>query len=120
MISDEFVFDPCGYSLNAINNIDGSYATVHVTPEQHCSFVSFETDIDCNDAHRTALIQSIIQIFRPGRFSVVITSNEHISPLELNLKGYSCKFKTKFEFNEGFRVAMQNFSAQRKISRTPI
>jgi len=118
-ITDEFVFDPCGYSLNAINNIDGSYATVHVTPEPHCSFVSFETDIECNDAHRTALIQSIIQIFCPGRFSVVITSNEQTSPLELNFKGYSSKFKTKFEFNEGFRVAMQNFSAQKRVNRIP-
>jgi S-adenosylmethionine decarboxylase len=109
MTTDEVVFEPCGYSLNAINPIDGSYATVHVTPEPHCSFVSFETDVECSNVQRNILIQSVVETFRPGRFSVVITSDHPLPPLEAHHRGYSCKFKTQYEFEEGFYVLMQNY-----------
>jgi len=109
MQTDEFVFDPCGYSLNAISDFDGSYATIHVTPESHCSFVSFETDMDFSNAQRTQLIQSVIEIFRPGRFSVVISSDHPLPPLRASHPGYACKFKTQYEFEEGFYVTTQNY-----------
>jgi len=118
MTTDEFVFDPCGYSLNAISSIDGSYATVHVTPEPHCSFVSFETDIDCSNVQRDYLIQAVVETFSPGRFSLLITSDHPLPPLEANHRGFTCKFKTQYEFQEGFHVTMQNYVAsQNRIKR---
>jgi len=118
MTTDEVVFDPCGYSLNAISDYDGSYATVHVTPESHCSFVSFETDMDCSNAQRNILIQSVIKTFRPGRFSVVITSDHPLPPLNPSHSGYVCKFKTQYEFEEGFHVSIHNYvSNNQRIKR---
>jgi len=115
MTTDEFVFEPCGYSLNAISDRDGSYATVHVTPEPHCSFVSFETDMDCNKAQTNALIKSVTEIFRPGRFSVLITSHHPLPPLNASHLGYVSKFKTQYEFQEGFHVSIHNYVLNHQI-----
>lgn len=61
---DEHLFDPCGYSCNAMK--DGVYFTIHVTPEPHCSFVSFETNLHLESYSDLAL--KILEIFKPGKF----------------------------------------------------
>lgn len=109
MTMDEIMFDPCGYSVNGINPKDGSYFTVHVTPESHCSFVSFETNMNLEVAARFGLIKKVVEMFRPGRFSVVITADHKTHSKQSALNGYTCKFKTQYEFEEGFRVAMFNY-----------
>ena len=60
---DEHMFTPCGYSCNALR--DDRYWTIHVTPEPHCSYVSFETN--AVPADWPALVQRVCAVFRPGR-----------------------------------------------------
>jgi len=74
LIIDDWVFDPCGYSLNAID--DDSYYTIHVTPQSEFSFASFETNVSWK--YYPELIKRVVEIFRPGRFSVSVAANNAV------------------------------------------
>eukprot|EP01147_Barroeca_monosierra_P004930 gene4930-6914_t len=69
----EFLFDPCGYSCNAV--INEFYFTIHITPQERFSYVSFETDYMMEDY--TSLITKVLKVFRPGRFSLNLFANKH-------------------------------------------
>jgi len=89
MLTDEVLFDPCGYSLNAINTLEEesyfaddsfgleipNYATIHITPEPHCSFVSFETNLRDREISpsegpeaRAKIVEKVVSLYKPGRF----------------------------------------------------
>uniref|UniRef100_A0A8D1A3D0 adenosylmethionine decarboxylase n=1 Tax=Sus scrofa TaxID=9823 RepID=A0A8D1A3D0_PIG len=42
-VIDATLFNPCGYSMNGMKS-DGTYCTIHITPEPEFSYVSFETN----------------------------------------------------------------------------
>ena len=80
---DEFMFEPCGYSCNGVT--PNGYFTVHVTPEAHCSYASFETNISPEmnaPSPKTfaAIISSIVQLFQPGRFTVTLFTEKDLGP----------------------------------------
>lgn len=79
----EHVFDPAGYSLNAVKGEE--YYTFHVTPEETSSYVSFETNYDFR-GHLDGLVGSIVELFGPRAFDVV-TFLPDAEP-ELNVPGY--------------------------------
>lgn len=88
---DAYMFSPCGFSANGVvpapvlgnPPVDGSdnassqsnhYFTVHVTPEPHCSYASFETNVPGGQKGRQTadIIKHVVDIFQPGRFSVTL------------------------------------------------
>lgn len=81
---DAYLFSPCGFSANGVvpappsgdNEKPGAthYFTVHVTPEPGFSFASFETNVPGGQKGRTTaeIIEHVVNIFRPGRFSVTL------------------------------------------------
>lgn len=73
-ILDGYLFDPCGYSVNAILP-DGHYFTIHITPEDSCSYVSFETNAPVSNY--PDLIKRLVAIFKPGQFIFTLFANEH-------------------------------------------
>jgi len=73
MLIDDFLFDPCGYSMNGINK-KGEYMTIHITPEEKFSYVSFESNVALNNY--TRLINQVIKTFKPGTFIVTIFANK--------------------------------------------
>lgn len=92
---DDCLFDPCGYSMNAIsdqvnshyrisailnsfvshsqcktNNNEGvgEYATIHITPEPEFSYVSFETNIATENY--MDLVIKVVDTFKPNKLIV--------------------------------------------------
>ncbi len=65
---DDHLFDPIGYSLNAIRGRE--YYTIHVTPQEGCSYASFETNHVFNgDLQQT--IERVLRVFRPQSAALV-------------------------------------------------
>jgi len=100
-IIDDFVFDPFGYSLNAING--SNYFTIHVTPQEEASYASFETNIKLWDEHKnfgTLLLQS----FSPGSFDMV-SFNDYLPekpfkntiPIKIVKEKLSCGYNVQFK-----------------------
>ncbi|PFH55685.1 hypothetical protein XA68_17824 [Ophiocordyceps unilateralis] len=81
---DAYLFSPCGFSANGVVPVPSTvpgvphgsthYFNVHVTPEPGFSFASFETDVPGGQNGRTTaeIIEHVVGIFRPGRFSVTL------------------------------------------------
>jgi S-adenosylmethionine decarboxylase len=69
---DSFLFEPCGYSCNGF--LGDAFFTIHITPEAHCSFVSFETNVKL--ANYDELTARVLQTFNPGRFTISLFVDE--------------------------------------------
>ncbi|KJZ73922.1 hypothetical protein HIM_06590 [Hirsutella minnesotensis 3608] len=81
---DAYLFSPCGFSANGVIPAPAPangqkpaathYFTVHVTPEPGFSFASFETNVPGSQNGKTTaeIIEHVVSIFKPGRFSVTL------------------------------------------------
>jgi S-adenosylmethionine decarboxylase len=69
---DDFAFEPCGYSMNAI--LHGNYSTIHVTPEQVCSYASFETNAPLQSY--TSTVRNTLNVFKPRRFVMTMFADD--------------------------------------------
>jgi S-adenosylmethionine decarboxylase len=108
-VIDAFQFEPCGYSMNGL--LDQFYSTIHITPEAHCSFVSYETN--CNDKRSlNDLVSHVSDVFKPGRMTVTVMSrNTSPSVIELNNDGLTMKQKCTYEFQGGYMLQFLYFEA---------
>lgn len=73
IVLDDHVFEPCGYSVNGMR--DGTYLTMHFTPEPSHSFVSFETN--CPVTQSPAVLVWLGSVLRPGRMATAVCSDCH-------------------------------------------
>jgi len=76
---DDYCFAPCGYSCNA--HAGNAYFTVHVTPQEECSYASFETNFGTSfnqlPAEETGsamnkLVDRVLQAFQPARMTMTL------------------------------------------------
>jgi len=68
---DPCAFQPCGYSMNAING--NFYSTMHITPEKGSSYASFETNLKASDY--STIVNNVVKTFRPKRFVMTIMAD---------------------------------------------
>lgn len=107
-------FAPCGYSVNAIR--DYEYQTMHITPEDHCSFASYETNSKMENLEDRMKV--VLGVFRPQRFTIVVILDPQSAVAEAfrvgrpigvepeSLQGYTLINRTTNEFAPGY-VAMK-------------
>ncbi len=95
---DDFVFDPMGYSLNSIN--DNRYFTIHITPENNGSYISFETNA-FDSQTQVEWTKKVIQVFQPMSFDLVLFNNEKIQQPDFSdyilKRQFAEKLKTNYE-----------------------
>ncbi len=112
MLKDSYQFKPYGYSLNKI--ADDTYMTIHVTPEPGGSYASFETNVHETDYSGT--IGCVIAVFRPNRFSLVMTGSQNENQpeqerrLPRNMDDYHVTESSFYEFDSGYAVSFRNYT----------
>jgi len=72
-VINEHLFEPCGYSMNGIFK-NGSYMTIHITPEQEFSYVSFETNYP-QSSYKDIIVR-VLETFQPGKFVLTFMANK--------------------------------------------
>ncbi|KAH0512696.1 S-adenosylmethionine decarboxylase proenzyme 1 [Microtus ochrogaster] len=72
-VIDATLFNPCGYSMNGMTS-DGTYWTIHITPEPEFSYVSFETNL--SQTSYDDLIRKVVEVFKPGKFVTTLFVNQ--------------------------------------------
>ncbi|CAI9118647.1 OLC1v1020243C1 [Oldenlandia corymbosa var. corymbosa] len=120
----DFAFDPCGYSMNGIDN--DRYSTIHVTPEDGFSYASFEfVGSVYDDQNEVAeVLKKVVQVFRPGMMLVSTTvsgsggrhHHEVWSRIAKAVEpvGMKCRSCTLDEFPAAGTVVFQTFTPRRK------
>lgn len=73
-VVDDFLFEPCGYSMNALVPESDVYFTMHITPEAAFSYASLETNIDLSEHYD--ILMKTLEIFMPGKFLITLFQNE--------------------------------------------
>ncbi|XP_074640942.1 S-adenosylmethionine decarboxylase proenzyme-like [Tubulanus polymorphus] len=71
-IIDDFQFDPCGYSMNGLLP-ETKYFTIHITPEEGFSYVSFESNVEQKCYQQ--LLNMLIDTFKPGKVLATLFAN---------------------------------------------
>lgn len=102
---DDHLFQPCGYSLNALKG--PHYYTVHVTPEEVGSYVSFETNMDINETVKHQL-SHILEIFRPESFDVIWFRPDDCVP-DLSVSPYVSRNLYQQQLTSGYTVTYSSY-----------
>ncbi|CAG8481317.1 9980_t:CDS:2 [Diversispora eburnea] len=116
---DSYLFEPCGYSSNGL--LKDNYFNIHVTPEVDCSYASFETNIFENHEKIPNLINQVINIFEPRKFTVTVfntntpnTDKKLLISSISNFWGYVRKDKILYEF-DGYDLIFGHFEREKNV-----
>ncbi|KAK3031788.1 hypothetical protein RJ639_036940, partial [Escallonia herrerae] len=108
----DFEFDPCGYSMNAVEG--AAISTIHVTPEDGFSYASFEAvGYDLKAVDLDQLVGRVLMCFEPREFSVAVHADVGFDLLEqtctLDLDGYRLGEVSHEELGMDGSVVYQKF-----------
>ncbi len=103
-ILDDFVFDPFGYSVNAIKG--KSYLTIHVTPQANSSYVSVESNINLRE-----LTATFLSILSPKSFDLLSFNDFDFINLtdEFIPNNYVSKSRVTEHLSNNYSVCFANY-----------
>jgi S-adenosylmethionine decarboxylase len=110
---DDYIFSPYGYSLNAIN--EDRYITIHITPQEDNSYVSFETNIDLNNLSFN-LLDTIVKTFNPKTFDHIGFNFSNVS----FSKEYFTLKKSEINLTCGYTMSFNHYSKSNDILSSPV
>jgi S-adenosylmethionine decarboxylase len=111
---DDHLFEPGGYSLNAIR--DNLYWALHVTPERNGSYVSFETNYRFEEGfERTA--RRLLELFDPRSFDLLVFDQG--TGLRLEPEHYRLRSHVARELGCGYQVRFMSFFKPQSSVRRP-
>ncbi|KAL5725602.1 adenosylmethionine decarboxylase [Ranunculus cassubicifolius] len=108
---NDFEFDPCGYSMNAIEG--SAISTIHVTPEDGFSYASFEAaGYDPKVVNLKELIDRVLVCFSPAEFSIAVHASVENDKFEWDCRsvmGYDRAGTSYQELEQGGAVVYRSF-----------
>lgn len=118
----DFEFDPCGYSMNAIEG--AAVSTIHVTPEDGFSYASFEAaGYDFRTVNLAQLVQRVLACFKPSEFSIALHTESAVDGLEfripLKLNGYLAEDRIFSALGNGGLVSYYPFVKAAEVFAPP-
>ncbi|KAG8366998.1 hypothetical protein BUALT_Bualt16G0026700 [Buddleja alternifolia] len=118
----DFNFDPCGYSMNAIEG--AAVSTIHVTPEDGFSYASFEAvGYDFEQEDLTMIIERVLACFQPAKFSVALHSTvaekEFGLDFALDMNGYECGERSFEALGNGGSIIYNSFVTSARSCGSP-
>jgi S-adenosylmethionine decarboxylase len=100
-IIDDFIFDPFGYSINALKGND--YFTIHVTPQEEASYASFETNLKLWET-KNNFGHHLLQSFSPHSFDMIAFNDslperpfKNTIPVKSVKKNLDCGYNVHFK-----------------------
>ena len=110
---DDHFFNPSGYSLNSID--EQHYFTIHITPQTHSSYASFETN-GLKKEERTSWAQKVVSLFKPKSFSLFLFNGEKIGEphFENFVRNRSFQEKIPTGYNTQYFLFFQSDSGVQK------
>ncbi|NMP30228.1 adenosylmethionine decarboxylase [Thalassotalea sp. M1531] len=109
-IIDDYVFKPFGYSLNAIKG--EQYLTIHVTPQEDSSYVSFESNLNL-----VKLAPQILAVLSPASFDLITFNALDLAELlQAHIpEQYVSQSLVSQQLSNGYYVGFANFIKPQRI-----
>jgi len=123
---DAYAFSPCGFSANVVvgdpdgDRKSGLYFTVHVTPEEGCSYASFGTNVPgsmFSGRETGEVVSRVVGTFLPESVCIIQFISHRNINWDWTIDGYCRNEKVVYEF-DGYNFVFASFFVHATL-RTP-
>ena len=111
---DDYVFEPMGYSLNSV--YENRYFTIHITPENHGSYISYETNA-FDKSEQAQWAQKVLEVFRPMSFDLVFFNNEKVEQPDFD--NYILKRQYAEKIKAGYQTQYFSYYKPNETEQSP-